>query len=55
VIKYTEYHRDKASDGHFGPPVNETLISDWKKVRDLGKNKYPFHRLFSKLSNQKQR
>jgi len=32
-----EDHRDRASDGHFGPPVTETVISEWKKVRDLGK------------------
>jgi hypothetical protein len=37
VTNSTEHQCDRASDGHFGPPATETVIRDWKKVRDLEK------------------
>jgi hypothetical protein len=55
MINYKEDHRDSASDGHFGPPVTETVVSDWKISSGFEKNKYPFRRLVSKLPEQKQR
>lgn len=56
MINCTEDHRDRASYGHFDPPVTENCDRRLEKqLRDLGKNKYPFRRLVSKLPDQTQR
>jgi hypothetical protein len=32
VIKYVKEHGNRAAKRHFGPPVTEKIICDWRKV-----------------------